>query len=66
MSRRKAPAIDGPALVTTAEVATLLRIDMVTVRRMVARGELRAHRIGREWRIRQDSLDAYLARTAAT
>src|SRR5438270_12653674 len=37
-------------LLTTEEVAELLRIDPVTVRRLVTRGELTAYRIAGEYR----------------
>src|SRR5215469_12673453 len=37
-------------LLTTEDVADLLRLDPVTVRRLVARGELSAYRIAGEYR----------------
>lgn len=49
-------------LLTTDEVATHLRVDVVTVRRLVARGELSAYRIGGEYRFAQGDLLAYLRR----
>jgi excisionase family DNA binding protein len=52
-----------PELLTVAEVADHLRVDAVTVRRMIGRGDFRAVRVGREWRIAQagpGSLTAYL------
>ena len=49
-------------LLTTDDVATILRIDAVTVRRMVQRGELDAYRVAGEYRFSTDLLQAYLAR----
>jgi excisionase family DNA binding protein len=49
-------------LLTTDEVATILRVDAVTVRRMVQRGELDAYRVAGEYRFSTDLLQAYLAR----
>jgi excisionase family DNA binding protein len=49
-------------LLTTDEVATILRVDAVTVRRMVQRGELEAYRVAGEYRFSTDLLQAYLAR----
>src|SRR5260221_1881168 len=49
-------------LLTTDDVATLLRVDAVTVRRMVQRGELDAYRVAGEYRFSTELLQAYLAR----
>jgi len=49
-------------LLTTDDVATILRVDAVTVRRMVQRGELDAYRVAGEYRFSTDLLQAYLAR----
>ena len=49
-------------LLTTDEVATILRVDAVTVRRMVQRGELDAYRVAGEYRFSTDLLQAYLTR----
>ena len=49
-------------LLTTEDVATILRVDAVTVRRMVQRGELDAYRVAGEYRFSTDLLQAYLAR----
>lgn len=43
-------------LMTTEEVAELLRLDAVTVRRLVARGELPAYRIAGEYRFTPSGL----------
>lgn len=47
-------------LLTTEEVADLLRIDPVTVRRLVTRGELTAYRIAGEYRFSQESLERFV------
>jgi excisionase family DNA binding protein len=49
-------------LLTTEEVAEGLRVDIVTVRRLVARGELAGYRIGGEYRFRVQDVEDYLAR----
>jgi len=49
-------------LLTTDDVATILRVDAVTVRRMVQRGELDAYRVAGEYRFSTDLLQTYLAR----
>jgi excisionase family DNA binding protein len=49
-------------LLTTDEVAAILRVDAVTVRRMVQRGELDAYRVAGEYRFSTDLLQAYLTR----
>lgn len=49
-------------LITSDEVAALLRVDVVTIRRLVNRGELPAYRIGSEFRFSQQDLEDYLNR----
>ena len=47
---------------TPAQVATDLHVTVVTVRRWIANGELRASKAGpRKWMIRRSDLDAFLA-----
>lgn len=43
-------------LLTTAEAARALRVSQKTVLRLVRSGQLRAHKIGRSWRIRRSDL----------
>lgn len=45
---------------TVKEVADLLQVNEVTVRRWIRDGELRAIDIGKGWRICPDDLDAFL------
>jgi len=49
-------------LMTTDEVAAFLKVDVVTVRRLVARGELMAYRIGGEYRFAPQELRGFLER----
>ncbi len=47
-------------LLTVAELADLLSVTDITVRRMVIRGQIPAVRIGRAVRFRQEDVDAFL------
>src|ERR1700694_2714999 len=47
-------------LLTTEEVAELLRIDPVTVRRLVMRGELTAYRIAGEYRFTEAGVESFV------
>ena len=47
-------------LLTTEEVAELLRIDPVTVRRLIGRGELTAYRIAGEYRFTEADLEKFV------
>lgn len=51
-----------PPLLTPAEVAEQLRVSTMTVRRLIAAGDLPAYRFGRQVRIEPSDLDTYLAR----
>lgn len=50
----------GGPLLTVAEVADLLRVSNMTVYRLIKAGELAAIRVGKNYRIRRNDLDAYL------
>lgn len=52
--------VSGP-LLTVGEVAGVLRVSNMTVYRLIKAGELPALRIGKNYRIRQGDLDAYLS-----
>ncbi len=54
------PAPMGPALLTVREVAAAMRVSSMTVYRLINGGDLRAIRVGKHFRIRQNDLDAYL------
>ena len=47
-------------LLTTEEVADFLRLDPVTVRRLISRGELVAYRIAGEYRFTQDDVEQFV------
>jgi len=47
---------------TVPEVAALLRLEKITVQRMLARGEIPGFKIGRLWRIRRSDVDHYFDR----
>jgi len=49
-------------LLTTEEVGEFLRVDIVTVRRLVNRGELAAYRIGNEYRFTRLDLEEFIKR----
>lgn len=46
---------------TLGEVADYLGVSIRTVRRLIGRGELRAHRVGRSLRVQDAELAAYVA-----
>ena len=50
----------GGPLLTVAEVADILRVSNMTVYRLIKGGQLSAIRVGKNYRIRQGDLDAYL------
>jgi putative molybdopterin biosynthesis protein len=49
-------------LLTTDEVADYLNVDVVTIRRLITKGDLASFRIGSEYRISLGDLKAYLKR----
>jgi len=49
-------------LLTTEEVADYLRVDVVTVRRLVNRGDLGAYRIGGEYRFMEPDVEEFVKR----
>ncbi len=46
--------------VTVAEVADRLRVSTMTVYRLIKAGELRAARIGKSYRLREEDVDRFL------
>ena len=50
----------GRTLLTIHDVAEFLRIDPKTVRRLVKSQRLAAYKVGRQWRISERDLWAYL------
>ncbi|HYZ92955.1 MAG TPA: helix-turn-helix domain-containing protein [Actinomycetota bacterium] len=55
---RTSPGISR--LLTVAEVATVMRVSRMTVYRLIRRGQLKAIRVGRNYRVREDDLNEYL------
>ena len=49
-------------LLTTEDVANFLRVDVVTVRRLVLKGELPAYRVGGEYRFIGSEIENYVKR----
>lgn len=50
----------GRQLLTAAEVAEQLRVSTMTIYRLIRSGELPAVRVGRNYRVREEDLAAYL------
>lgn len=50
-------------MLTTEDVAEFFRVDVVTVRRMISKGELTAYRVGGEYRVARVDIEDYLNRT---
>lgn len=53
-------------LLTVAEVANVIRVSRMTVYRLIRRGQLKAIRVGRNYRVRSDDLNDYLESQAVT
>jgi excisionase family DNA binding protein len=53
-------------LLTVAEVANVIRVSRMTVYRLIRRGQLKAIRVGRNYRVREDDLNDYLESQAVT
>ena len=49
-------------LLTVQEVADQLRVSTMTVYRLIKGGELRAMRVGKSYRLRDEDVDAYLSK----
>lgn len=56
----KMSSITKERMMTTEEVAELLRIDAVTVRRLATRGELIAYRIAGEYRFTPTGVENFV------
>ena len=53
-----------PELYTTAEAAEILRMKPDSVARKIKGGQLAAVKVGKQWLIRKDTLDAMLQPSA--
>lgn len=55
----------GPSrtrFLTVREVAEVMRVSTMTVYRLIKAGDLASVRVGKSYRIREEDVDAYLAR----
>jgi excisionase family DNA binding protein len=58
-------SLHPPRLLTLLEVAERLAVSTKTLRRWIALNELRSHRLGRQIRVAEEDLHAFLARRRA-
>jgi len=56
-----APTLEGEALLTIAEVATILRFTRGYTYELVRRGEIRAMHKGKYWRVRKSEVEKFIA-----
>ena len=54
---------EGARFLTVAEVAAQLRVSTMTVYRLIKAGQLASVRVGKSYRVREDDVDRYLARS---
>ena len=52
----------SPRMHSVKDIAAMLRLSTKTVRRMIVRGELRVHRLGRALRVSEEDLVAFTNR----
>ena len=52
---------DESNMLTIADVAKYLKLHELTVRRLAREGELPAFKVGRQWRIKRDLLESWIA-----
>ena len=45
---------------TIEEVAKILKVSQMTVRRLIDEGELEAFKVGNQWRITKEALDRFM------
>ena len=53
------PVVQSPML-TIHDVAQKLNVDERTIRELIRKNELRAIKVGKEWRVNEPDLDAYV------
>jgi excisionase family DNA binding protein len=49
---------------TTSQVASYLRVDKLTIYRLLAQKKIPAFRVGNQWRFKQDMIDAWLTQNS--
>ena len=52
-----------PEVFTAHELAARLKVNVITIYRYIKAGTLRAHKIGKEFRISRADFEAWLAQT---
>lgn len=57
-----AQSLSRSRFLTVTEVADLLRVSSMTIYRLIKDGELAAVRVGKSYRLREDDVDAFLAK----
>ncbi len=66
VQRRKgfpmAQGMSRSRFLTVSEVAELMRVSSMTVYRLIKASDLRAVRVGKSYRVREEDFDAYLAK----
>ena len=62
-AKRNTPGSKPPLAVTIFQAADMLNVSTKTIRREINRGNLKATRVGRVWRIRITAIEAYLKST---
>ena len=53
--------MDEANMLTIAQVAKYLKLHELTVRRLAREGELPAFKVGRQWRIKSNLLESWIA-----
>jgi excisionase family DNA binding protein len=57
-----AQSLSRARFLTVSEVADLLRVSSMTIYRLIKEGEMPAVRVGKSYRLREEDIDAYLAK----
>lgn len=66
MTTAPPPPAMRPRLISVVDVADRLGVSEKTVRRMITRGDLPAHRIGKLLRVSEQALETLLTHSQAT
>lgn len=53
-------AFDTNPMLTIHDVAARLNVDERTIRELIRKNEMRAIKVGKEWRVTEPDLDAYV------
>lgn len=66
LQSKKAAKTGRPAVsrefYTVADLAEMLQVQEITIRRMIRRGQIPVHKIGRAFRFRRSDVEDFLAR----